>query len=167
MKTHISRGALDDLAREGFSVHPEVGDHTHIGDRHLTVIRIDISLNEPHGRTVVVTAGDHTALRQLPVEELQAQALVEEFHQAGVLHASEHFKRTLAHLLTRLSEVAERAGIETAVLDPIHLAEGGYCIDSASITYQSTPPVPGKDFQLQQGRDHVVRSPRYHERRPR
>ena len=164
MTTQLGTSALEALERAGLKVHAQAGDHDHIGKHHRVSGRIDISVAEPHGRTVALTVAGGTAMRQLPLTDFQAEGMVDELQQNGLFHPSAHVAKMLQHLLVHAANVAEELDLRTLILDPIAVAEGGYCIDAAALTYRHSPPPHGIEHRFRQGRDNVLKSPRYHER---
>lgn len=127
--------------------------------------RIDISSLERKNGTIALTVVGGTAIRQLPLTAYQAEGLIHELRQNATFNPSEHVARMLEHLLVHVAQAAEALELRTLVLDPIAVAEGGYCIDAAALTYQRSPATHGIEYRFRQGRDNVLESPRYHERR--
>jgi hypothetical protein len=131
-------GALDDLERAGLRVHATDGDHERIGKRRLTA-RVDVSIGEPHGRTIALSIGGGSTFRQLPLTTHQAEAMVRSLEGTGAFKPTEHVVRMLELLLLHVAETAEDLDLRTLVLDPVAVAEDGYCIDAAALTYHRSP----------------------------
>jgi hypothetical protein len=165
MTTQLGISALEALERAGLTVHATDGDHEHIGKRRRMTVRIDVSSNEALGRTIALTVAGATAIRQLPLTDIQAEAIIHELRANATFHPGDHVARILEHLLLRVGHIAEELDLRTLVLDPVSLAEGGYCIDAAALTYHRAPTHHGIEYHFRQGRDNVLESPRYHERR--
>lgn len=165
MTTQAGKPALEALERAGLVVHPEDGNHDHIGKRHRLAARIDASVGEPHGRTIALTVAGGTAMRQLPLTPFEAEGMVHELRENARFHPSDHVERMLERLLVHVAHIAEALDLRTLVLDPVAVAEGGYCIDAAALTYHRSPATHGIEHDFRQGRDNVLETPRTHERR--
>ncbi|HET9029782.1 MAG TPA: hypothetical protein VFN49_06360 [Candidatus Aquilonibacter sp.] len=164
MTTQLGTSALETLERVGLCVHPYDGDHDHIGKHRRVAVRIDVSMPSPDAGTITLAAAGGTAVRQLPLTAFGAKGMVAELRDNALLHPSEHAARMLEHLLVHVARAAEHLKLRTLVLDPVAVADGGYCIDAAALTYHHSPDAPGIEYRLREGRDHVTESPRYHER---
>ena len=90
--------------------------------------------NDPKlGPIVEIRSGSHHAHRLAPVDELQAEAMLNEFHAKHGIAPAEKATRMLAHLLLRVCAVFAEAAIERVTLDPIRLHDSTYDVISASV----------------------------------
>jgi len=162
MNVQSGTEALDELARFGLRVHPADGTHDELGKRHRTKARIAIDPDFPAGPSIVISIGEGAAQRLMPLSPFEAASMVDELIARGSLVANERLRRTIEHLLARISEIATELQLTSLAIDSVVVSEAGYCIDSARLQYPHRPPHHGEAQKGTGGRDNVGVQPHPH-----
>ena len=98
-----------------------------------TDIAIECRNDPTLGPIVEIRSGTHHAHRLAPIDELQAEAMLNEFHAKHGIAPAAKATRMLAHLLLRVGAVFAEDGIERVMLDPIRLHDSTYDVIGASV----------------------------------
>ena len=95
-------------------------------------LEIDAADDPYFGRSVRLTIGRRRSSGPCPLNEFEAERLIEEFRLAHLLPDRFHEDMTLAHLLVKCAHLYDEAGL-TALHMHCHLTPRGYRVDDAQL----------------------------------
>lgn len=99
--------------------------------------RDDVTL----GRIAELRCGTHHVQRLVPIESVQAESMLAEFHaKHGIAHDAKS-TRMLAHLIERLSALFADPGISRLSLNPVRLHDSTYDVIDATVEARRAVPL--------------------------
>lgn len=106
-------------------------------------LQIDAADDPYFGRSIQLTIGRRRSSGPCPMNEFEAERLVEEFRLAHLLPDRYHEDMTLAHLLVRCAHLYDEAALTELHLR-CHLTPRGYRVENAQIVSESALKVPAR-----------------------
>ncbi len=106
-----------------------------------TDIAIECRNDEELGRIVELRSGSHRVHRLVPIESLQAETMLDDFHaKHGIAHDAKS-TRMLAHLIERLCVIFADPGVTRITLDPVRLHDSTYDVLGAAVEARRALPL--------------------------
>lgn len=125
---------------EKYRIHPPVTDERYLSHADLTrgvPLRIVCAIDPENGKQLFVSSGRARWIRACPLSAEQAEALVGEISEAGVIPNEAQELETLAHLLRRCSRLFAEEDLQRLRLAPVYIRRNDYRVGAASMTSAS------------------------------
>ena len=136
-ETDLRKSSAIRHAYDRIAPHVEKSANGHVLAQRIIEAGTDIAIecrNDPTlGPIVEIRSGTHHVHRLALVDEMQAEAMLGEFHAKHGIAPAEKATRMLAHLILRVCAVFAEAAIERVTLDPIRLHDSTYDVIGASV----------------------------------
>ncbi|MBV8150994.1 MAG: hypothetical protein JOY59_05505 [Candidatus Eremiobacteraeota bacterium] len=87
---------------------------------------------DDQGRVIALSSGGHFARRPLPLDEAEAESMLDAFSSPHAIGRDIKSRRTIAHLLLKLARLYAESGIERFGV-MLHVRDDSYAVNDATI----------------------------------